>query len=108
LFRQYTLTPEGKDYTLDFYRTGRLIDTYASIKLNRPSIVAFEARSDCLVYSVDSGMLKAAALGDHRWYRLFYYNLADRLIGQHERSYSLLCEGSLAKYTRFLSLSTET
>ena len=106
-FRKYTITPEGKDFTLDFYRTGRIIDSYANIKYGRKSISAFEARSDCLVYVVDLESIKALSYADHRWYRLFYYNLADRLLRQDERDSSILHEDALTKYNRFLAHNSD-
>lgn len=103
VFRQYALSPDGKDCTIDFYGTGRFLDSYTYIKLNRPCLVAFEARSDCLVYSVDLKVLKRLTLGDYRWYRLFYYNLLSRLVSQNERDYSLLCEDAMSRYNRFIA-----
>jgi CRP-like cAMP-binding protein len=103
VFRQYTMASDGKEYTLGFYRSGNILDSYSSIKFNRPSVIAFEAITDCKLYVVDLRVLTQIALADTRWYRLFYYNLSNRLVGQHERDYSLLCEDATTRYRRFLS-----
>lgn len=103
LFRQYRISPDGKDCTLFFYRAGAIIDSYPDYRLQRPSSAAYEAMTDCLVFCADFKTLASLALKDHRWYRLFFYNANNRHMNLKEQGYSLRFEDALTRYRRFLT-----
>lgn len=103
LFRQYKISPDGRDCTLFFYRAGAIIDSYPDYRIQRPSAASYEARTDCLVFCTDLTTLACLALRDHRWYRLFFYNTNNRHINLKEQGYSLRFEDAVARYKRFLS-----
>lgn len=102
LFRQYTLLQDGQDCTLAFYRAAALIGNYPDFRMHRPNGVAFEARSDSLIFCVDMEILLCLARKDYRWYQIFFYSMCNRHIHQHECYYSLRCEDAVSRYRRFL------
>lgn len=103
LFRQYRVSPEGQEHTLSFYRAGTIIGSSSDYRLQKRSGATFEARTDCLVFCVDMSILARLAREDHRWYRLFYYNMSAKHVLQNEQNYSLRCENAVTRYRRFLA-----
>lgn len=103
LFRQYTITPEGKDYTLGLFRPGQILDTVAYAKYRHECSLALEAQEDSRAFIIDLKDLSRLAMRDLRWYRLFYYNSSRRLLAKHERECSLLSEDARSRYERFMA-----
>jgi PAS domain S-box len=102
-FRQYTLTEDGRDFTLGLYRPGQIIDTFAYAEFGKPCPLAFEARCASEVFIINRKFLLPLSNSDPRWWKLFYYNLSSRLITRNEREISLLSDDAATRYRRFLN-----
>jgi PAS domain-containing protein/CRP-like cAMP-binding protein len=102
LFRQYTISPGGADYTLNLIRAGEILYVSRAEAEGSSINLALQAMDDCLVFVIESRHFGPVIDGDLRWSKLFY-RIGDESVNRHlKREYSLLCEDASERYARFL------
>jgi CRP-like cAMP-binding protein len=102
LFRQYTISPGGADYTLNLIRAGEILYVSQAGAAGSSISLALQAMDDCMVFVIDSRHFGPVIDGDLRWSKLFYL-MGDESVNRHlKREYSLLCEDASERYARFL------
>ena len=102
LFRYYTITPDGKDYTLGLYRPAQIFQSLLFTRYNTMHPIALESRTKSRVFIIKGKYLLPLINNDPRWYKLLYSDHLSRLAALQEREISLLNDDATSRYRRFL------
>jgi PAS domain S-box-containing protein len=102
LFRQYTISPEGRDCTLKLLRAGEILYVSPWNGQGAELALALEAITECRVFLIDSDHFGPVIDDDVRWSKLFYRASAETIASHMLREYSLLSEDASNRYKRFI------
>jgi CRP-like cAMP-binding protein len=103
LFRQYTITAEGRDCTVSLLRPGQFMNILAFHGIDGERAYSYEARVESRALIIEARTLRTLSDADPLWCRLVCAIGGADLAILQERVFSLLTEDAVSRLRRFMS-----
>jgi CRP/FNR family transcriptional regulator, anaerobic regulatory protein len=102
LVRRYTLAADGREITILFHRAGTIFDQVRFINQGIGGCFGLDVLKPAMTIAIPAPLIKKFAEADPRMYKLFYTNLARRLVARFERDTMLLSANCYDRYKDFI------
>ena len=103
LFRKYSISPDGKDYTLSLFHSGEIINATALRGKDEDFSFALESLDESTVFIIPNHEFQFALDEDPRWYKLLFLDQRSKLEKSNAREFSLRHDNAYEKYRWFLA-----